>query len=110
VTPQIAGNLYGGAAFKIAAKDRVGDLAGDFSAWRWVAYCREERGVSTGGDQQTTGRGQDKSRQCAARSGCCYLLDLSPFPQCFQTPRNVRAAIKPVLTLGLPHIAEVGDG
>jgi len=110
VTPQIAGNLYGGAAFKIAAKDRVGDLAGDFAGRRGTAYFREERGVSEGEDQQTTGRGQDKSRQCAARSGSCYLLDLSPFLQCFQIPRNVRAAIQPVLALGFPHIAEVDDG
>jgi hypothetical protein len=75
-----------------------------------AAYCRKQEGVKTGGYQQTTGRGQDKSRQCAARSGACYLLDLSPFSQCFQNPRNVRAAIQPVLDLGFPHIAEVGDG
>jgi hypothetical protein len=59
---------------------------------------------------QTTGRGQDKSRQCAARSGSCYLLDLSPFLQCFQTPHNVCVGIQAVLDLGFPHIAEVGDG
>jgi hypothetical protein len=66
--------------------------------------------VSTGGYQQTAGRGQDKSRQCAARLGYCYLFYFSLFLQCFQTPRNVRAAIQPVLDLGFPHIVEVGDG
>jgi hypothetical protein len=110
VKPQISRSPNDGAAFKIAAVDRVGAVARDFASRRMTAYCREEGGVSKGEDQQTTERGQDKSRQCAARLGSCYLLDLSPFLQCFQIPRNVRAAIKPVLALGFPHIAEVGDG
>jgi hypothetical protein len=60
--------------------------------------------------QKPTDRGQDKSRQCAARLGYCFSWAFSPFRQGAPDPRKVRAYIKSLLRLSFPHIAEAGDG
>jgi hypothetical protein len=54
--------------------------------------------------------GQDKSRQCAARSGSCFSWAFSPFRQGAPDPRNVRVHIKLLLSLSFSHIAEAGNG
>jgi hypothetical protein len=60
--------------------------------------------------QTPTDRGQDKSRQCAARSGVCFSWAFSPFRQGAPDPRNVRADIKLLPNLFFPHIAGAGNG
>jgi hypothetical protein len=75
-----------------------------------LAQISEEETANRGDEQKPTERGQDKSRQCAARSGCCFPWSFSAIRQCPPDPRNVRANTKPLLQLSFPHIAEVGDG
>jgi len=70
----------------------------------------EEIAIWRGQRDSTTARGQDKSRQGAARSGCCFSKVFLPFRQGVPAPRNVRADIKVLLTLRFSHIAEAGDG
>jgi len=60
--------------------------------------------------ESTTERGQDKSRQGAARSGCCFSWIFSLFRQGAPDPRNVRIDIKLLQSLSFPHIAEADDG
>jgi len=55
-------------------------------------------------------RGQDKSRQCAARSGICFYLAFSSLLQCLPHPPNVRAGINGLIRLLFSHIAQIGDG
>ncbi|HWL19194.1 MAG TPA: hypothetical protein VNS33_05975 [Bradyrhizobium sp.] len=74
------------------------------------AQTSEEKTADREAEHATTGRGQDKSRQCAARSGSCFSWAFSPFRQGAPDPRNVRADIKLLLSLSFPHIAEAGDG
>jgi hypothetical protein len=75
-----------------------------------MALISKEMTRSKGGEQAPTDRGQDKSRQCAARSGYCFSWAFSPFRQGAPDPCNVRADIKLLLRLSFPHIAEAGDG
>ncbi|MDR3493869.1 MAG: hypothetical protein P4L82_04645 [Ancalomicrobiaceae bacterium] len=105
-----ARDACGGTAFKMAAAGGVGRLSCDFAGRRAAACCREEGRANKGGGQKPTERGQDKSRQCAARSGYCFSWAFSPFRQCAPDPRNVRADIKLLLGLSFPHIAGAGDG
>ncbi len=55
-------------------------------------------------------RGQDKSRQCAARSVVCFYLVFPSLPQRLPRPPNVRAGINALIRLSLSHIAQIGDG
>jgi len=55
-------------------------------------------------------RGQDKSRQCAARSGICFYLAFLLLPQCLSRPPNVLGGINALIRLLFSHIAQVGDG
>jgi hypothetical protein len=110
VTPQIVRNLYSGAAFKIAAEDRVGEPAGDIAVRRMAAYCREEGGVSEGGDQKTTGRGLDKRPQCAAHSVGCFCVMFSTIWQCAASWRNVSHYVSSLQHLCFFYIAEAGNG
>jgi hypothetical protein len=91
-------------------KVSVGMRGCNFIGKRIGAYCREEGRAISGGEQKTTDRGQDKSRQCAARSRFCFTWAFSPFRQCVLDPRNVRVDTNLLLTLSFSHIAEAGDG
>jgi hypothetical protein len=82
----------------------------EFVLWRILARIGEEETAGRGNEQAPTDRGQDKSRQGAARLGVCFTWIFSPFRQCASDPRNVRADIKSLLNLSFPHIAEPGDG
>lgn len=110
MTPHRARDARGGKPFKMAAAGGVGRLARDFAGRRTVACFREEGRANKGGEQKPTERGQDKSRQCAARSGFCFPWAFSPFRQGAPDPRNVRADIKLLLGQSFPHIAGAGDG
>jgi len=77
---------------------------------RAPAMTSEERATDREQRDSTTTRGQDKSRQCAARSGCCFSRVFSSFRHCVPAPRNVRIETKHLLTLRFLHIAEAGDG
>jgi hypothetical protein len=75
-----------------------------------VAQIGETETADRGSEQAPTDRGQDKSRQCAARSGYCFPWAFSPFRKGAPDRRNVRANTKSLLSLSFPHIAEAGDG
>ena len=81
-----------------------------FALWRLWAQTREEEIANRGDEQKPTERGQDKSRQCAARSGSCFSWAFSTFRQCPRDPRKVRADIKVLLRFNFSQIAEAGDG
>jgi hypothetical protein len=85
-------------------------LRRDFVLRRAVAEIGEKETADRGSEPAPTERGQDKSRQCAARLGFCFSWAFSPFRQCVPSPRNVRADIKSLLNLSFLHIAEAGDG
>lgn len=74
------------------------------------AYFWKDGRVFRGGVQETTDRGQDKSRQCAARSGLCFSSIFCPFSQCVPSARNVRSDIRSLLTLRFSHLARAGHG
>jgi hypothetical protein len=82
----------------------------EFVLRRAVAHRREAGGAAREGARTPTERGQDKSRQCAARSGYCFTWAFLPFWQSAPVPRNVRANIKLLLSPSFPHIAGAGDG
>ncbi|WOJ88417.1 hypothetical protein RZS28_11295 [Methylocapsa polymorpha] len=82
----------------------------EFVLWRILARIGEEETAGRGDEQAPTERGQDKSRQCAARSGYCFSWAISLFRQGAPDPRNVRADTNLLLRLFFLHIAEDGDG
>ncbi|WP_181902937.1 hypothetical protein [Methylovirgula ligni] len=82
----------------------------EFVLWRILARIGAEETAGRGDEQAPTERGQDKSRQCAARSGVCFSRVFSLFGQCAPDPRNVRVDTNSLLRLSFPHIAEAGDG
>lgn len=82
----------------------------EFGLRRLWAQTREEESANRGDAQKPTDRGQDKSRQCAARSGSCFSCIFSRFRQCPRDLRKVRADIKVLLRFDFSHIAEAGDG
>ncbi|WP_146030317.1 hypothetical protein [Methylocella silvestris] len=82
----------------------------EFVLWRILAWIGEGGTAGRGDEQAPTERGQDKSRQCAARSGVCFSKVFSLFGQRAPDPRNVRADTNSLLRLSFPHIAEAGDG
>jgi hypothetical protein len=59
---------------------------------------------------QTTGRGQDKRPQVAARSVDCFCLYFSTIQQCAAYSRKVCHTIKSLQKFCFLHIAESGDG
>jgi hypothetical protein len=81
-----------------------------FELWRVLAQISEKEPANRGYEQKPTERGQDKSRQGAARSGCCFPWAFSPFRQGAPDPRKVRADTKSLPKLSFLHIAEAGDG
>ncbi|MEO9190977.1 MAG: hypothetical protein ABI224_13410 [Acetobacteraceae bacterium] len=89
---------------------RSGPSQREFVLWRAWAWLGEEEPADRGDEQKPTERGQDKSRQCAARLGYCFTWTFLPFRQGAPDPRNVRADIKFLLSLSFPHIAGAGDG
>jgi hypothetical protein len=78
--------------------------------WRAWAWISEEEPADRGDEQKPTERGQDKSRQCAARLGYCFTWTFLPFRQGATVLHNVRVNIKQLLTHRFLHIAEVGNG
>jgi hypothetical protein len=82
----------------------------EFVLWRRLARIGEKETAGRRDEQKPTNRGQDKSRQCAARLGVCFSRVFSLFGQCAPDPRNVRADTNSLLRLSFPHIAEAGDG
>jgi hypothetical protein len=82
----------------------------EFALRRQWVQTREEESANRGNAQKPTERGQDKSRQCAARSGSCFSWAFSRFRQCPRDPRKVRADIKVLPRFNFSHIAEAGDG
>ena len=80
-----------------------------FALGRALGQVSEGETANRGGEQKPTEGGQDKSRQCAARSGCCFPLVFLAVRQCAPDPRNVRTDIKLLLKLSFPHFAEAGD-
>jgi len=76
---------------------------------RALAQISEEEPANGGDEQTPTERGQDKSRQCAARSVYCFPWAFLAVRQCAPDPRNVRTDIKLLLKLSFPHFAEAGD-
>ncbi len=82
----------------------------EFVLRRGVAQSGEKETADRGYEQAPTERGQDKSRQCAARSGDCFSWAFSPFRQGAPDPRKVRWTRNALPNLPFPNIAGAGHG
>lgn len=102
--------ILGSRMLTAMSKGRTDAIGRDRVGRRRRAYFRGEGRTFRGDVQTTTDRGQDKSRQGAARPGLCFCWDLSPLRQCVASGHNVRSDAKTLFKLFFPHRAEAGHG